>query len=482
MTSAEIEFEPIKPNELDREKGTAFDWTNWPEGVGLDIDNPDVAIEYPDRTWAEDIERMLKRDWQAQAVFTALTMPLRMANKTIEKPEGDKGQTDWLTEVLMSDWLSGGMQTPMDLVISQMTRACALKKSFHEKVWTRGKDGRIRYKKLAWRPSTSCMLMRSRSSGDMLGFKQYQDWESTKREDLDREGYITIEAKNAVVHIANQHVDSLYGDSDLNVTQWAYDLKQKVMSLWVKFADRTAIPKTIAYGKDWGQARKNAQAIAKLGSAGVVGVERPSPDEKVFEVLDATGGGTASGVYHQLMQYLDSCATRSIMASWMDLPSAAGNGAGSYALSADQSAIFMQGRFAAAKEIANTIDCQISAPLIWLNWGPDAAVPRFKFEKIDSDQTDKMLTLIQSVATAGSGPNLPQGIFDMLIENLSQYLDLDDQRVRRILEEAQRQQEEAGAQGPGSPLSPDQQKLDTAINTALGAVQAKDAGQPLPVR
>jgi phage gp29-like protein len=134
------------------------------------------------------------------------------------------------------------------------------------------------------------------------------------------------------------------------------------------------------------------------------------------------------------MRYLDGCMTQSQLAGFLDLTSSAASGKGSYALSADQSGLFLASRHATAKEIAGTINRYVIAPLVRVNYGPSAAVPKLVFEKISEDQTDRALALLQQL---GTSPNLqvPVAFINLLIERTAQYLDLPDDRVEKILRE-----------------------------------------------
>lgn len=426
-----INGKPLSDEDVKQsEQGTQFDWVGWPSNVNL---MGDIATQYPDRPWVELVDGMLKKDGQAEAVLTALTMPIRMAGWQIEKPKGDVGQTDWVTDELTRHQVDGGMQTPMATVIGQMCMARAYRLSFHEAVWTL-RDGKSCYKKLAWRPAVTCHLMRHRQTGDITGFKQWQDPERAVNYDLDDEGYVVITANRAIVYVHNPHRDPLYGKSDLDVILWAHTLKMKVLQWWANYCDRQGIPKTIVRGKTLNEARENAARIAKLGSAGVVAVEdRNGPEYKLFEVLDNSGGGQAATVFKALVDYLDGMMSRSVLASWLDLPSAAGNGAGSYALSADQSGIFMQTIFATATDIADIITARIIAPLVRRNYGPKAAIPKFVFNKIDTQQIDKIMELVNGVIASANGPALPQQVFHALLRKAATYVGLDEREIDRIL-------------------------------------------------
>jgi Protein of unknown function (DUF935) len=456
--------------QLDAEIGSAFDWLSFPTELLVEKDK---VTDYPDRGFVRDCLEMLDRDGEAMGVLNALTLPLRQANLTLVKPDQDLGQTERVRQELFSSAEDGGMETSLDVVIAQMVFAAAVRRSYHERVWTRRSDGFIGYKKAAWRPPASCELVRDRQSGDLQGFKQFLDWE---RKDVkaDWQGFITIPSERALVHINGQHRDPLYGTSDLAVTMWAYTMKQKVLRLWFRFLDRVSIPKTVAYGTSPTEATENAQRLAGLGTSGVVGMVRSDPSLKPFDVLDSAGQGADQ--FLACIRYLDSCMTRSVLAGFLDLTSSAASGKGSFALSSDQSGLFLASRHAAAKEVAATLNRYLIAPLVRVNYGPAARVPQLVFEKISQDQTDKALAMLTAL---GTSPNIqvPTGFVNLLVERVGQYLDLPDDRVEKILSEAadQARQQLAVAGQPqprqGSPAG----NLNDAVNGALAVTEPQAA-------
>ena len=414
---------------LEQETGSAFNWLYFPPGLTLD---EDTVEDYPDIDWTNKIDQMLK-DGQASSIYMALTFPLRQANLTLIRPEGDTGQTEFCRDALWSPPESGGMETSITTVIGQQVHSIAARRAYHEKVYRRRADGKIVFKKIAHRPTASCKMIRDRQSGDLLYLKQFQDFDSPKP--TDDEGFITIPPQRAVVHIHGQHRDPLYGHSDMGAVWWAYEMKMRVLQLWFTFLGGQSLPKVVAYGRDPSEARQNAKNIASLKGSGVVGVTRPSPDEKVFDVLETHSTSTV-GLFHEAIRYLDSQMSSSVLAGWIDLPTwATSGGRGSYALSADQSQMFMASRYAAAKEISATWSSQILRDLVWLNWGPGAPIPRLKFEKINESQADRAMRLLEQL---GSAPQLqvPPEFVDMLIEQVSQYLDLPDDRVEAMIRRA----------------------------------------------
>lgn len=466
---------------IDEERGTLFNWLEFPQY--LDLQRGEVW-EYPDRAWINDIIAMLKTDGQAQGVETALTMPLRQANTTLEKPERDRGGkiTTYVEDVLFRPAAEGGLTTPFDQVLGQMTFACAVARTFHELVWTRREDDRIGFSKIAWRPPGSCEIVRERSSGELDGYKQFVDWDTRfqNRAGVDWMGFVKIPKERSVIHINNQHRDPVYGWSDLSVTHWAFELKRKVMLLWATMLTRVAEPWVLAYGNGSAEAKRNANQIAALKSGGVAAVERSGSEDqaKMYDVLEVAGN--ASGLYLDCLRYLDGMMSSSVMAGFMDLAGAASqSGAGSYALSADQSGLFLASRHGAARELTATINYQIIRPLVRVNFGPKAPVPLLKIEKIGSEQVAKAMEMLQTLGSSQS-LQVPSGFIDLLIERVAAYLDLPDDRVRTMIEEHAQQAREAALQSgtpvpaPGTPEG----NLQDAVAGAVGAVASTSPGPP----
>ena len=463
---------------IDDERGTLFNWLEFPQFLELEKGR---VTEYPDRAWINEIVDMLKTDGQAQGVETALTMPLRQANTTIEKPERDRNGriTTFVEDVLFRPATEGGMCTPIDLVLGQMTFACAVSRTFHEMVWTRRPDGKLGFRKIAYRPPASCEILRHRDSGELDGFKQFTEWNvaARRKAGVDWMGFIEIPGERAVIHLNNQHRDPVYGWSDLSVTNWAFQLKRKVMMLWMTMLSRVAEPWVLAYGNSKPEAEKNAKQIAALKSGGVAAVTRSGdPADKMYDLMDVTGNGTS--LYLEALRYLDGMMTQSVMAGWMDLAGAASqSGAGSYALSADQSGLFLGSRHGAARELCATINYQIIRPLVRVNFGPNAPVPLLKIEKIGSEQVAKAMEMLTTLGGSQT-VHVPTEFIDMLIERVSAYLDLPDDRVRTMIEQRAAQARLAATQSgvpvaaPGSPEG----NLEDAVTGALATVGA--AGSP----
>lgn len=469
------------------ERGTALDWSGSATGHWSEFDTDQrMLISAPERTWVTDVQTMLERSGKAASVLLALSLPIRQANLTIEKPDRDRGQTDFVREELYSAGSPSGMRPDLTGVVSQMVEAIAVKRTYHEIVWRRRDDGRFGYRKIAWRPPSTCELIRDRATGDLRGFRQFIDHATAEEMQRRRDprdvvtmpkdpisglGYVTIPAARAAIHIHGQHRDPVNGVSDLSVTHWAYTMQQKILLMWSLFLDGQAQPKVFAYGDSKHEADSNARAIASLRGSGVLGMKRPDDEtKKVFEVLDTSGKGAEQ--FAEMVRWLDQEMTRSVLAGFLDLTSAATGGVGSYALSQDQSGLFLTSRQAAARELSQTVTDQIIAPLVRVNFGADAAVPRLRFEKMEREGTEKAMQMLQQLGSS-QAMNVPSGFLDLLVERVAQHLDLPDDKVEKMLEEhskRRREQAEAAGRSPGESES-DRGRLTDTVNAGLALLR-----------
>lgn len=473
--------------ELDRETTTAFDWLGDPPQLWHTLDR---VIEHPQRSYISRVKDMLGADGRVSSVESALTLPIRQATPKIEKPDDDQGQTEFVEEALFAPVEAGGMKTPIATFIGQVANGMILKRTFHEKVFTKREDGRVVYKKLAWRPPESCDLWRDPRSGDELGFRQYQYLDLDGRPviddpaatwDRDDPNYRTVERPYAFIYTHGKHRDPIHGISDLDVSLWAHEMKMKVVRLWYAFCDGQATPRIAVYGADRGEIERRAKAMATLRGGGVVGLIRKG-DENVFDAIQSDS--TGSSVFQDMIRWLDNVQSESVMAGHLGLTGGASEGRGSLALSQDASGLYMASRQGVAREIADDITAGIVAPLVAINFGAGATVPRFTFESVDTAKVDHVMQMFNTFATAGT-LKIPTEFIHLLMELVAQHLDLPMDRVTEMIEEAEEAieqgreaQKEAdrrmanGEPAPGLLADPEKQVLADELTKKVGAASA----------
>jgi hypothetical protein len=192
----------------------------------------------PGEVGVREIDDMLRVDGKAKTLEQALTLSLRSATHSIEKPEGDTDQTELVREALERAANAGGMSTPLDLVLAQMASARLYRVAYFEKVF-KVEDGKIVYDKLAYRPPASCRLKLDKHTGAFRGFKQ-RVWRDDGVEK------VTIPPEKALVFIHGQHRRPAKGMSDLETVYAIFSVKQKIRYLWAEFLANQTMPKAVA--------------------------------------------------------------------------------------------------------------------------------------------------------------------------------------------------------------------------------------------
>lgn len=445
---------------LDREDGTAFDQQSV---MFADFDEGAIFSYDAARVW--DINQMLDRDGKARTLQEVLTLPIRSAARSVQRDRATKTVHDFVSKALLEPEHNGGMSTPIDMVIAQMAQAIVYRKSYHEKVWTI-RDGKYVYDKLAWRPQSTCNVIRDRRSGSFQGFRQVPvAW------DMRSANEIKIKPIKSLVHIHGQHRNPLEGASDLDIAYWCYKTKQKIRFLWYSFLEGQSLPKTIVRDDTEAAAKKAATKLLGLRNGGIVGIGRGTE----VQAYESTGRGATQ--FQEALRWLDSEASGSVLAGFTDLGAQAAGGTGSFALSKDQTDFFLMSRETTSNELEATINHFLVAPLVRYNFG-NVPMPRFEFGPIAEDDAGKAVTLLQAIATVPDS-SIPREFLAELVEQVAAYLGLNTQTVRDGLMRIAKDAEDKAANAPVPP-PPGVPGVVAAVGAAEQAVRQAQEGGPTP--
>lgn len=437
--------------ELDKEEGSAFS----PDDLLFGSYNDGGIFNYDD-VRIRDIQLMFARDGKANTIEKVLTLPIRQAPMVLRRERADADVHEYVNTVLFSPPHNGGMSTPLNTVVAQMCQAIVYRKTYFEKVWTERK-GRVMYDKLAWRPPSTCRIIRDPKNGAFRGFKQYPI-----RPEGDQEE-ITVPPLRAFVYIHGQHRNPLEGTSDLDIAYWCFQTKQKIRFLWYSFLEGQSLPKTVVKAKTDTEAMKAAKKVIGLRQGGVIGLA----DNITLDVLESSGKGAAQ--FKEALQWLDTEASNSVLAGFTDLGASAAGGTGSFALSKDQTDFFLMSRQADSKEMSDAINSFVIPELVAINFGPDKEIPRFEFGPIAEDDAAQAIALLQAVGVTQS-PVLPTEFYNELVEKVAGFLGMNTQIVREGLDRISAQ---ATAQVAAANLGPVARVVAgpvAAVNAATKAV------------
>ncbi|UTN93010.1 portal protein [Streptomyces phage Marky] len=405
----------VKKLAFELEKGSAFRlydtlFGEWDNGNVFEYDFSSL-----------DTRKALEKDGKLSCIEQALTLPILSAGWRIRPAEGGEKIAEELEDFLRMGALEGGMQTPFNLVIAQATSARAYRKAFFEKVY-REQDGKVFYDAIRFRPAETCRIARDPNTGAYKGYRQSPVRQGMPK--MSDTNDVDILPPYAWVHINGQRRNPLSGVSDLQVPLWCHETKMKILYLWTTFLATQAEPRMTTTGQDpEGSARK----LASLRGGGVAGL----PNGTEAKVLESNG--TAAQVFMDMVNYLDTQMSASVLAGFTDLTSGA-TGTGSYALSQDQSDFFVQSLEAYSTELAESITHNVLGDLVVFNYGRQAKFPRFEFEPLADGDVDRCITLLQGLSNGQSV--LPFEFVDELAMKTAGYLELDVERLREAMEKA----------------------------------------------
>lgn len=454
---------------LDKERGTAFDDTT---ALFSDFDEG-AAFNY-DAATIRDIDRMFEQDGKARTLEQVLTLPIRQAPFSIQRGRARAEVHKFVENALLHPANNGGMTTPMNTVIAQMCGAIVYRKAFFEKVLTEkeieGKS-RITYSKLAYRPASTCSIVRDPRTGAFKGFKQRP---VVQGQDKD----VLFGPQSAFVYIHGKHRNPLEGVSDMDIAWWCFQTKQKIRFLWYQYLEGQSLPKTIVRDRDLASAQKAARKVLGLRTGGIVALEAGTQ----VDTLESSGKGADQ--FKAALQWLDIEASGSVLASFTDLGGAAAGGTGSFSLSKDQTDFFLMSRQATSREMQDDINQFVIPDLVAYNFGPNEVSPTFEFGPIAEDDAGAAISLLQATAqTPAAQSQIPREFMGELIERVAGFLELDTQIVRAGIERAAKEAEEKAKAAPVPPPNPEVAAVSGAVNEATRMVQegVRDATGDEPV-
>jgi len=438
--------------ETEVEKGTVLDYMagelivqsgieGVPKNVGQLFDWREPSVG--------QFQEMLDMDGKARSLEQVLCMPLIKAGWHIEPDTETKDQTtaSWVQEMLSRGANDGGMSTPMDTVVAQMTSAFTNRRSYHEKVWKVTPDNEVMYDKIAWRPPDTCTVLRHTVTGDLIGFTQIV---------FGKETQVAINNPYAHVYVHGQHRNPVKGISDLTVCYRNYRTKEKLKFLWYTFLEVMSLPRTVVLANGDANAKKAAQAIAALKNAGVAGL----PADWIKEIHQLNVSGQGASQFHSAIAYLDADSSLSVLAGFTDLPSratgaATGSATGSYALAQASSDFFLEMLTAYSVELSTCVTNQIVTDLVRYNKGATVRVPQFTINSLQEPDVQQAATLLQSMATA-SNINVPMDFVYQLMTTIASELNLNMDELQTAIDE---QEAKYGQEAPnqqaasGAPLA-----------------------------
>lgn len=382
----------------------------------------------------EDFKKMLDEDSTIQALYNSIVTPLLGSNWTIE-PDQDtpagREQAQWVEDALRKPPHKGGMSTPFDLVIAQALRAIVEGFAGFEKVYEISEEGKLVYKKVAWRDPTT-LTPRADERGGFNGFRQ-KAYVGTQYID------VKIPLDRCWLYTYGKEFHNLRGRSMFTAAYAAYDKKKRLLYLAEIQAQSDALALKVVRGKDGGnqaELNKTTAAVDELGFKASIGIPFG------YDVTALNNAGRMDLL--PLIEFQNSEMARSVLAMFILL----GTGkTGSWALSNDQSDFFIQALMSIRKSLENHITSYLLPDLYQYNF-ENPQYGTFKFEDITDSTVD---LLKQTFIKLTEKDRLSDSIIDGVLQKMADKLDID---VDVLQERADKEEEKEQNPAPVPPEVP----------------------------
>jgi len=377
----------------------------------------------------EDFKDMLDNDGTVQALYNTIVMPILGSNWTIEADDPDNPaaveQSAWVEEQLRTPPHKGGMSTPFDLVLAQALRAVVEGFAAFEKVYTISEEGKVVYKKIAWRDPTT-VTIRTDDRGGFNGLRQRAFIGSSYEDN------IRIPMERCWVYTYGKEFHTLKGRSAFTAAYSAYDKKRRLLYLAEQQAQADAFKIKIVKGREGGgqdELDETTDAVDDVGTKATIGVP--------YGVEVDTLNNSHNMDLLPLIEFQNAEMARSILAMFILLGT--GSKTGSYSLSQDQSDFFVQALMSIRKGVEQHVTSYLLPDLYKFNFEtPEYGT--FRFEDI----TDSTIDIIkQTFIKLTEKDKLPETVALGIVQKMADKLEIEYDS-----QEEQKQAEEEAAKNP----------------------------------
>lgn len=420
----------------------------------------------------QQLNTMRKTNGQARALFRLITMTIRVALKTATfvpetNTEGGEDEAKFIEQMLTLPASSGGMETPLRLVVDQMMNGIFDGFSAFEQVYWHPDKGPLKgkwtLKKIAVRPPETITFLLD-DHGDFAGLRQRANFQGRYID-------VKLEPENCVYYTCQQAERLYYGRSMFLAAYYHYDKIVKLEYIAHIAAQRAALGTRIGKVPDNNVTSimhiKFKQALADLGFAQHIMV----PKDYEVEILKE---GEAFP-FLDYLNYHNSQMSKSVLASFFDEHQGGGDTA-FVDFGQQTDAFFLTMLNTIMDDIADVINNQIIPKFIKWNFNSDK-YPKFQFGQLDEKEKNILIDLFSKLATAGQTLTCsPQFVLEMEKQTAELLkLEIDYELVEKEQEEA-RQQSEMLQQAQITAI---EAKGAQAVTDSSGQPAAASAGKPV---
>lgn len=363
--------------------------------------NPNDLREIPRTSWFEGEEKrpttqqltaMRRQDGQARALYRLIVLPLRAAliGSEFVAEEDDKGEAEFINDVLMTPPENGGMTVTFSRFMAQLLQGIFDGFAAFEKVFWIPEEGplkgKITLKKLAYRPSPTVTFLADEHGG-FAGFKQ-------ETRDGAKEVIVYVPPPYAFYYAAQEEERKFYGVSYFESAFYHYDKKVRLYYTAHLAAQRAAVATRIGSYPANATTQQRREFNTQLSNLSLA--QWLSAPEG-FKVEALREGGTFD--FLNYVNHHNNQMSKSILAGFFDKDTGAGKNDGAFVnfVTPGQD-MFMLMLRAIQQEIADQINHYIVPQLVDLNF-KDGTYPKFKWGELTDEQNEAIAHTFDKLAT-----------------------------------------------------------------------------------
>ncbi|MCK4911806.1 MAG: DUF935 domain-containing protein [Thermodesulfovibrionales bacterium] len=282
-----------------------------------------------------------------------------------------------------------------DEAVMDMLDAVGKGFSVLELIWELS-GGKALISELRWRAQQEFTFAASASSANSNGAVLRQPRILTQDEPVRGEELIS---GKFIVHSSKGRSGERSRAGVLRPCAWMYVFKHYTLKDWLLFCERYAQPMRVgkfAPGTSEAERQVLRDAVFNMGTDAAAVIS----ESTVIELLDAGQKGTAE-IYESLASYCDRAISKAVLGQTLTTE----HSSGSYAAAKVHETVRRDLTEADASALARTITSQVITPLVRYNFGPETAVPQFRFEH---KGTEDLKVLAETLKTLGEmGVSIP---------------------------------------------------------------------------
>lgn len=394
----------------------------------------------------EDYRKMWQNDGQIAAIVQLPQLLILGAGfQIIADGEEMDEELEFVTDNLLSASSLGGMRTPINDVITDMTYYPFEGARFYELVF-KADSGRIKLDKIAPRDNITCYPA-SDDHGDFIGFYQRTIWQSKTVE-------VFIPQDKAVALVYRKAYGGLNGMPILRPVWYHWDKKHKLYFIAHLAAElQTIPPKHVKFNSGQTQEVRGRveDAVDEIGLQA-----RISTDGDV-EIIQLDSTGTPNVNIKELIDHHNSLISKALLAQWIDLGSE-GSNTGSRSLVSDQLGVYYQFLQGIMTQIENAFNDRIIPQLIDFNFA-SRKYPKLKFNPISDDLREFLINTFTEMLKNG---RVPTSVEASIVRNLSDKVGLEYEEEEMEVEQEQPEEQEV------------EEEIELAENTPRALLQEEE--------